>query len=458
LALAAPLGWQGRSAEARCILRGFLAAVALLSGICALTIGLYCVAYFRYEVDFLPTLVLLAVVGILGLEHALAPTSESGLVGRPVWRGVVRWGWGLLLGFSVAFNLLASAERYAEECDNLGAALRQAGRVQEAIGRFEQALRVKPDFAEAHNNLGIALVQAGRVQEAIEHLEQALRIKPDFAEAHNDLALALKKAGNLKDAIGHFEQALRIQPDEAETHYNMALALEQAGNLKDAIGHFEQAVRINPDFAEAHNSLGGVLGQVGRVQEAIEHLEQALRLKPGFAKAHYNLGLAFVRSGRLQDAMGHWEQAVLLNPDYAEAHYNLAVVLLRQGNVREAVRQYEQVMRIKPDSAEVENNLAWLLATSTPADGGDPVRAVALAQHACELTGNRVAGHVDTLAAAYAAAGQFSEAIATAQKAIELTRSAGQPELVREIEARLQLYRDGRPYRQSAEGTGIHNP
>ena len=96
---------------------------------------------------------------------------------------------------------------------------------------------------------------------------------------------------------------------------------------------------------------------------------------------------------------------------------------------------------------EAQNSLAWLLATLAPAQGGDPIRAVSLAQRACELTGNRVATDVDTLAVAYAAAGRFNDAIATAQKAIELARSAGQTQLVSQIEMRLELYRGGRAYR-----------
>jgi tetratricopeptide (TPR) repeat protein len=66
----------------------------------------------------------------------------------------------------------------------------QAGRVQDGIGHYEQALRIQPDYAEAHNNLGVALLQLGRSQEAIAHFEQALRIKPDFAEAKTNLATA----------------------------------------------------------------------------------------------------------------------------------------------------------------------------------------------------------------------------------------------------------------------------
>jgi tetratricopeptide (TPR) repeat protein len=301
LALAVPLAWRGRSVEARSILCGFLAAVALLSGICALTIGLFFATCFRYEVEFLPELVVLAVVGILGLERTLAPTSESGLVGRPVWRGAVRWGWGLLLGFSVAFNLFASAEHYAEECNNIGAALVQAGRAQEAIGHYERALRIKLQYAEAHYNLGIALVQAGRVREAIEHYEQALRIKPDFAEAHNNLGNALLHLGKLAEEIGQYEQALRIKPDYAEAHYNLGNALLRLGKVSEAIGYYQQALRIKPDFAEAHYNLGIALVQVGRVQEAIEHYEQALRIKPDMAEARAKLQLAQQALTKLQE-------------------------------------------------------------------------------------------------------------------------------------------------------------
>jgi len=267
LALAAPLAWQGRSAEARCILRGFLAAVALLSGICALTVGLFFGACVRYEVDFLPTLVLLAVVGILGLERALAPTSESGLGGRPVWRGAVRCGWGLLLGFSVAFNLLVSAENYAEECNNIGAGLEHAGRVQEAIGHFEQALRINPDLAGAHCNLGVALRRMGRIQEAIKHYEQALRLEPDHAEVHNNLGVALEQTGRVQEAIGQYEQALRIQPDSVEAHYNLGMALLKVGRVQDAIEHYEQVLQLKPDFAEARAKLQLARQALTKLQE-----------------------------------------------------------------------------------------------------------------------------------------------------------------------------------------------
>ena len=132
-----------------------------------------------------------------------------------------------------------------------------------------------------------------------------------------------------------------------------------------------------------------------------------------------------------------------------EAHYSLGGVLLRMGRVPEAIGQYEQALRIKKDSIDLQNNLAWVLATVAPAKGGDPARAVSLAEQVCESTSNRVAAFGDTLAAAYAAAGRFPEAATTAQKAIELANSTGQTQLVKEVEAHLELYQAGRPYRES---------
>ncbi len=349
---------------------------------------------------------------------------------------------------------------------NLGLALLRTGKAQEAIEHFDQALQLKPDDAETHCHWGVALAQLGRMPEAIRHYEQALRIKPDYAEAHYYLGVALIRLNRVPEATAHWEQAVRFKPDYAEAQYNLGIALEQAGRLKEAIAHLQQAVRIKPGFAEAHYNLAVALARLGRLPEAIGHWEQALRIKPDYAEAHYNLGLELSQVGKIQDAIGHFEQALKLKPDYADAHYNLGLVLEQTGNTRDAIGHYEQALKIKPDAPALQNNLAWLLATLAPTDGGNPVRAVTLAERACEATSNKVPAYLDTLAAAYAAAGRFTDAVATAQKAIELARAAGLPQVANEIETHLELYRAGRPYRQlrtsvlnrSLDATGAHNP
>jgi tetratricopeptide (TPR) repeat protein len=228
----------------------------------------------------------------------------------------------------------------------------------------------------------------------------------------------------------------------------------QARIYQDPETLWRDTLTKNPAAWMAHNNLGSVFDRLGRLPDAIGEYEEALRLKPDFAEAHYNLGIALVRLGRLPEAMGHWEQALRIKPDFAQVHYNLGVALARLGRLPEAAGIWEQALRVKPDYAEAENSLAWLLATIAPADGGDPVRAVTLSEQACKLTDNRVAGYLDTLAVAYAAAGRFNEAITTAQKAIELAGTAGQHQLVREIEARLKSYRAGQAWREPTASGG----
>ena len=244
---------------------------------------------------------------------------------------------------------------------NLGYILAHAGRTQEAIDQYEQALRIDPNYALAHNNLGNTLAREGRTQEAVEHLEQALRINPDDANTHNDFGDALLQAGRGPAAIDQYEQALRLDPGFAEAHYNLAVALQKAGDLPGAIGHYEQALRIKPDYAEAQDNLGLALARTGRTQEAVEHLQQALRLKPGDAAFHNNLGNVLTRAGRMPEAIAQYQQALRLKPSDAAAHNNLGNALLATGDAAGAVAEFEQVLRLKPDFAETHYNLGAAL-------------------------------------------------------------------------------------------------
>jgi tetratricopeptide (TPR) repeat protein len=311
LALAVPLAWRGRPGDLRCTLRGFLAAVALLSVIGTLTVCLFLAACSRYEAEFLSTLVLLAAIGVLSLERTLAD--------RPARRRAARWGWGLLLAFSVAFNLLASVEYCAEAHNNLGSVLSSQGKVHEAIAHYEKAVRLNPDLAEAHFNLGFALAQTGQIEEAIAEYEQALRSKPNYAEVHNNVGDIFLHEGRLSDAIRHYEQALQIKPDYAGAQANLGSALATQGRLQDAITHYGEAVRINPDFAGAYYNRGVIFERVGRLPEAVADYEQALRIKPDYARAHFQLGTALEKMGRTLEAVEHYRQALKLRPDFIPA-------------------------------------------------------------------------------------------------------------------------------------------
>jgi Flp pilus assembly protein TadD len=233
-----------------------------------------------------------------------------------------------------------------------------------------------------------------------------------------------------------------------------ALSRVQVEYWKDSEILFQHALNVTRDNWLAHNNLGVILQRAGKIQEAIGHYERALRIKPSYADSYINLGVALWQVGKAQEAIDHWEQALRIDPSLVEAHNNLGQASLQAGKFQEAIRHYEQALRVDPNYILAQNNLAWVLATLSPMEGGDPTRAVALAERVCDATGHHATAYLDTLAAAYAAAGRFSEAIAIAEQAVELAGTAGQHQLVREIETRLKSYRAGHAWRKPTASQG----
>ena len=255
--------------------------------------------------------------------------------------------------------------------------------------------------------------------------------------------------GQADEAITHYQKALQINPDNAEAHYNLGNVLLKKGSVDEAITHYQKALQINPDYAEAHNNLGNALLQKGSVDEAIAHYQKALQINPDYAEAHYNLGNALLQKGRVDEAITHYQKALQIKPGNAKAHYNFGNALLQKGRVDAAIAQYQQALQIKPDSPGFLNNLAWLLATCPDAHLRDGVQAVKYAEQACELTHYGVTPFIGTLAAAYAEAGRYDDAIAAAQQACALATAAGEPALLEQNRKLLALYRARQPYHEA---------
>jgi tetratricopeptide (TPR) repeat protein/4-amino-4-deoxy-L-arabinose transferase-like glycosyltransferase len=332
--------------------------------------------------------------------------------------------------------------------NNLGLVLAQSSRTEEAISHYEQALRLKPDNANAHNNLGCALAVQGLLTKAICHYQQALRIKPDYADAHTNWGVALMDLGRLTESLEHFEAVVRIAPTNAEAYWNCAKAMTNLGRPADAIEQCKLALQISPHFAAAHNVWGNALMSLGRSVEAIQHYESALRLKPDYAIAHNNWGNALLDSSRPAEAIEHYRQAVEIQPDLAAAQFNWTRALLALGRPAEAVEHGRIAARASPHEFQITRFVAWLMATHESIDGGNPDEAVKLAEQACMSTGHQDVACLDSLAAAYASAQRFNDALATAKKAWQLAQAAGRSSDAEEIHMRIQVYRDQRPYRE----------
>ena len=278
--------------------------------------------------------------------------------------------------------------------------------------------------------------------------QAALAANPDCWAAHYYLGVALVQKGRVDEAIAHFQAALQMRPDSAEAHNNLGSAHLQQGRVDEAIAQFQMALQLKPDYAEAHNNLGTALAQKGGVDPAIAQYQMALQLKPDYADAHNNLGIALLHKGGVDEAIAQYQVALQLKPDYADAHNNLGTALVQKGRMAEAITQYQKALQLEPADPKTQNNLALLLATGAEVSLRNGDQAVQLARQANDLAGGKNPLYLRTLAAAYAEAGRFSDAMRAAQEAIELAQAAGQPDLVARLNDELKRYQAGHPLRQ----------
>lgn len=197
-----------------------------------------------------------------------------------------------------------------------------------SITLFEHAVKVNSNNYISHNNLGVALLNQGRSEEAMHHYLEALRIKPDYAGAHNNLGVALKQIGRIEEAIRHYFQAVRIKPDYADAYYNLGNALNNIGRSEEAIQQYLQALRVKPDHPETQNNIGSALNNIGRTEEAIQHYLQALRIKPDYVDARNNLGITLFNKGDINGAIVCFKEALRIEPHNEKIRDTLQKVLM----------------------------------------------------------------------------------------------------------------------------------
>jgi tetratricopeptide (TPR) repeat protein len=316
---------------------------------------------------------------------------------------------------------------------------------------WRNALAATTDNYAAHVQLCDALLRKGRIDEAIAEAETALRIHPNDAKGHSNLAIALAKKGDTENALLHLQRAVEIKPHQPKLHYNIATVLAEKGRLDEAISHYEQEVQIQPEFAEAHNNFGTALLRKGRLDDALLHFEKAIAADPRLAKFHYNAAIVLVQKGRPREAVDHLQQALTIDPQNAAARVELGVALSQAGRIDSAIRAWEETLESDPDNLDAAYDLAWVSATFPDDAIRDGKKAVRLAEHALELSGEKDPRIYRLLAAAYAENHQFDKAIETAQRGSELAVEHGNYGAANVLESNIDLYRRNIPLRDTSE-------
>ncbi len=333
--------------------------------------------------------------------------------------------------------------------DNLGNVLARQGNVPDAIAQFRQALALNPADAEAHYDLGSALTRRGDAGEAIRQYRQALALNPGWAEARNNLGVTLAHLGRTEEAIAQYRQALQTRPNDVSTINNLANALSQQGRLEEALAQYRRALRLAPDNADVNNNLGKALLRTGDLDAAMACLQKAAPLSPDPAQRWYNLGNDLLENENWDQAIACYGKALSLQPRLADAQANLGLAFLKNGQTNQAIASWQLALALQPGLLKVQNRLAWLLATASDASFRDGAKAVALAGQANQLTAGGDPILLRTLAAAYAEAGRYEDAVATARKALTQAQAQNNGKLAATLQEEIKLFQAARPLRET---------
>jgi predicted TPR repeat methyltransferase len=210
--------------------------------------------------------------------------------------------------------------------NNLGNALKNQDRLDEAAGAFGRALTLRPDYIEARNNFGDLLRMQGNLDAAEQTLREVVRMKPDYAAAHNNLGVLLLRKGELEEAYGEFRAALQLAPGQHDALFNLGCASMSLSRNEEAVGHFRNYVASHPQNISAWISLSALLVQLKRFEESIACGSKAVELNPRDADSHFVLGSAFQATGRDDEACDELERSLELEPTHAGARHFLAIL------------------------------------------------------------------------------------------------------------------------------------
>jgi len=316
---------------------------------------------------------------------------------------------------------IASFERAIENRDDdlealasLGILLSLEGRLAEAVRHYRRAIEVAPKRADLENGLGVALLGLDRPEEAVAAFRRAAEIEPTAAEAHNNLGLALSKLGRTADAAGSFRRAQDLKPDYVDAKINLAKALRELGELEEAAGCYRRVLALAPRYLAGQLALGALLAELKRPEEAIACYEQALALKPNDTAALLNLGAALHDCGKIDEAMACYERALRQEPGNAAVQVNLANALRTQGKLDEAIRLYRSALAREPGHALGHLNLGIALA-----ERGEYQEPIACFERALTLKPDLAEAHYG-LGRALQKSGRYDAALAHLDKALSL--------------------------------------
>ncbi len=262
-------------------------------------------------------------------------------------------------------------------------------RLDDAMGHFQDALKLQPNYAPALRSMGDQMRLRQRFGEAIDFYEKSLRVEPNDKRGRLGMASALEELGRPAEAIEHLKCMVNTDPNSARAHYNLALTMAKYGLVAQAVESHREALRLDPSFADCHGALGMTLQKLGRFEEGKAELEQCLKLLPENDPRRLKIKDEATRCEQFRTMQTLLPDIVqgkkkLVNAQECLAFAQLCRIKKEYGA---AVRLYREVFKLDPKLAAKLNGSRRYLAASSAALAGcglgaDELRATTEAERA----------------------------------------------------------------------------
>lgn len=284
-----------------------------------------------------------------------------------------------------------SAQQYIDS----GNKLLTQGEKEEAVACYHQALQIDPNSAQASQHLAVALKQQGKLKEAIDYYRRAINVsnsslnhsaslgqissenlpiettnqKPQTTvtfsslnltgeqSQNNFFLLSMSSSNSSKASLVPTKQAVVSKLAAVEVYLQQAEGYCAQGDWEKAVAVCRRVLEVAPQTAEAYKIWGKVLQKQGQPLEAMGYYAKALEIQPNLAEVHVNLGSLYAQQQQWEQAINYYHKAIAINPQFAGAYRNLAKALHKIGNDQEAFLYFYQALSLEPEQATAEEHL-----------------------------------------------------------------------------------------------------
>jgi superkiller protein 3 len=248
---------------------------------------------------------------------------------------------------------------------------REAGRLDDALAKYEKAIEAAPQLSSAYANAGAILFQQQKVDEAYKLFVRGVEQSPSDRTLLSNAAAAAQQLGKSSEALAFVDRALEKNARDAALHALRGTILRSLGRDADAVAALQEATRLAPNEARHHFSLGNALYATGKKNEAIDEYRKAIAIDRDYTRAYYNLGAALFESGQYSEALGAYTKALepidkafarneAVDPIHARAYANLGAIWMKQQAWQQAADAYAKSLKLDPKSAETHYNLGFI--------------------------------------------------------------------------------------------------